>query len=410
MERQILHIDCNKFYASVECYLHPELRGKPVAVGGNPESRHGIILTKNEIASKYNLQVGEPLWKAKQKCPDLIIVPPNFPVYMEFSQRVRKILEDYTDLIEPFGLDESWLDVTGDWYKSGEEIAEEIRKRVKKEIGITVSAGVSFNKIFAKLGSDYKKPDAVTVINKDNFKKIVYPLPCSDLLMVGRATTKKLNYYGIYTIGDLANTDTAFLKSLFGKNGEMLKRFACGEDTSPVRHMDLSQEVKSIGNSSTIHRDLVNDEEVKIVFTVLSESVARRMRRLKLKGTTLSIYIRDKELTSITRKCKLPAPTNVNLEIINSAFELFKKSYDWEKPIRSLGLSITDFDVDYIPQFDLLQTIEKREKLERLDLAVDKLKERYGNYCIQRGTALIDTSLSHFNPFEDHTVHPVSFF
>ena len=189
MEKQILHIDCNKFYASVECLLHPELKGKPVAVGGNEESRHGIILTKNEIASKYGLVVGEPLWKAKQKCRNLIIVPPNFPVYIEFSKKVRKILEDYTDLIEPFGLDESWIDVTGDWFKNGREIGFEIKERIRKEIGITVSVGVSYNKVFAKLGSDYKKPNAMTVITKKNYQKIVWPLKCSDMSMVGRATT-----------------------------------------------------------------------------------------------------------------------------------------------------------------------------------------------------------------------------
>ena len=218
MERQILHIDCNKFYASVECFLHPELRDKPVAVGGDEESRHGIILTKNEIASKYGLTVGEPIWKAKQKCRNLIIVTPNFPTYIEFSKKVRSILEDYTDLIEPFGLDESWIDVSGDWFKNGREIGFEIKERVRKEVGITVSVGVSYNKIFAKLGSDYRKPNAMTVITKKNFKKIVWPLKCSDMIMVGPATTRKLNQYGIYTLGDLANSNEAFLKNILGKN------------------------------------------------------------------------------------------------------------------------------------------------------------------------------------------------
>lgn len=408
MEKQILHIDCNKFYASVECYLHPELKDKPVAVGGSEKSRHGIILTKNEIASKYGLVVGEPLWKARQKCPDLIIVPPNFPVYMEFSQKVRRIVEDYTDLIEPFGLDECWIDVTGDWFKSGIQIAEEIRQRVKKEVGITVSIGVSFNKIFAKLGSDYKKPDAITVISKDNYKDIVWGLPCSDLLMVGTATTKKLNYYGIYTIGDLANADVNFLRTIFGKNADMLHRFASGEDNSPVRHMELSREIKSIGNSTTTPRDLINNEDVKVVFTVLAESVARRMREHGLKGTTLSISVRNSDLESFTRQCKLPSPTNVSNEIIKYAMDLFYANYNWEKPIRSIGISVTDFDYDGILQFDLGGTVEHREKLERLETAVDRLKNRYGNYCIQKGTALCDKELSLFNPFEEHTIHPVS--
>ena len=407
MEKEILHIDCNKFYASVECYLHPELRDKPVAVGGSEQSRHGIILTKNEIASKYGLVVGEPLWKARQKCPGLIIVPPNFPVYIEFSKRVRNILEDYTDLIEPFGLDESWIDVTGDWRKTGYTIAQEIRRRVKNEIGITVSIGLSFNKIFAKLGSDYKKPDAVTVINKNNYRDIVWNLPCGDLLMIGRATTKKLNAYGIYTIGDVARADDRFMKNLLGKNGQMLQRFARGQDTSPVRHMSLSRDIKSIGNSTTTPRDLKNDEDVKIIFTVLAESVSRRMRKHDLKGITLAISVRDCELNTFTRQCKMQAPTNVSNELIKNAMELFTANYHWEKPIRSLGLSVTDFEYDGRLQYDLSGSVEKREKLERLETAVDRLKDRYGNYCVQKATALYYENLSHFNTVEEHTIHPV---
>ncbi len=408
MERQILHIDCNKFYASVECFLHPELKGKPVAVGGNEESRHGIILTKNEIASKYGLVVGEPLWKAKQKCRDLIIVPPNFPVYIEFSKKVRKILEDYTDLIEPFGLDESWIDVTGDWFKNGREIGFEIKERVRKEIGITVSVGVSYNKVFAKLGSDYRKPNAMTVITKKNYQKIVWPLKCSDMLMVGPATTRKLGNYGIFTIGDLAKSDEKFIKSILGKNGILLRRYARGEDKTPVRHKDIERDIKSIGNATTTPRDLVNNNDVKIIFTVLAESVARRMRNLGLKGTTLSIYVRDKELGSFVRQCKLKNATNVSSELIKSAMALFVINYDWKMPIRSLGLSVTDFDFDCCSQFDFSKTVEKREKLEKIDTAVDALKDRYGSYCIGRGTVLFDTELSHFSPYDDHNIHPVS--
>lgn len=408
MERQILHVDCNKFYASVECYLHPELRDKPVAVGGSEASRHGIILTKNEIASKYGLAVGEPLWKARQKCPDLIIVPPHFSTYIEFSKKVRGILEDYTDRIEPFGLDENWLDVTGDWYRSGEEIGREINRRIREEIGITVSVGVSFNKVFAKLGSDYKKPDAVTVITEENYRDIVWKLPCRDLLMVGPATSRKLDYFGIKTIGDLAGADMSFIKSILGKNGVMLKRNAMGLDASPVRHMDLERDIKSIGNSTTTPRDLVNDEDVKIILSVLSDSVARRMRKHDLKGTTLSISVRNRRLESFTRQCRMPAPTNVTYEITMAAFRLFKENYTWDEPIRSIGVSMTDFDFDTAVQFDLSGSVEKRERREKLDRTVDRLKNKFGNYCIQSGTALLDTNLSRFNPFEDHTIHPVS--
>lgn len=409
MERTILHVDCNKFYASVECLHRPEIRHLPVAVGGSEASRHGIILTKNEIASKYGLVVGEPLWKARQKCPDLVIVPPNFPLYVRFSKMARKIYEDYTDYIELFGLDENWLDVTGD-ARTGEKIAQEIRQRIKFELGITVSVGVSFNKVFAKLGSDYKKPDAVTVISRQNFREIVWPLPCQDLLFVGPATTRKLNAYGIYTIGDLALADLDFLHSIFGKNGDTLHAFANGLDVSPVQRMDMSRAVKSVGNSTTTPRDLVDDGDVKVVFTVLAESVARRMREQGLKGTTVSISVRDKNLHTFTRQVKLKAPTDVSTEILKEAMTLFRRNYHWSAPLRSVGIAVTDFDFDGCVQFDLEQTQEKREKQERLERTVDALKSRFGNYCIQRASLLGDTGLSRFNPHDDHTIHPVGFF
>lgn len=408
MKRCVLHVDCNKFYASVECLYRPELRDKPMAVGGDPENRHGIILTKNEIASKYGLTVGEPLWKARQKCPDLVVVPPNYPLYLRFSALTRKIYEDYSEFIEPFGLDECWLDVTGS-EKSGEEIAHEIRKRVKSQLGITVSVGVSFNKVFAKLGSDYKKPDAVTVIDESNYKDIAWSLPCGDLLMVGRSAQKKLNAYGINTIGDLADTDVAVLKSLFGKNGEMLHSFANGTECSPVRHKDEISEVKSVGNSTTAPRDLVNEEDVKTIFRVLCESVSARLREKGLKGKVVTIYVRDKELSSFSRQMKIPANTDISTEIFYYAMKLFRTNYFWNKPIRSLGVSVSDFDVTY-EQFDFEKTVENREKQERLETAVDSLRRRFGNYCIGRACQLKDTELSKFNPHEEHIIHPVGFF
>lgn len=408
MERTILHVDCNKFYASVECLYRPELRGKPVAVGGSTESRHGIILTKNEIASKYGLTVGEPLWKARQKCPDLVIVPPNYPLYLRFSRLCRRVYEDYTDLIEPFGLDESWLDVTG-MQKSGEEIAGEIRRRIKEELGITVSIGVSFNKIFAKLGSDYKKPDAVTVISRENYKDIVWCLPCSDLLFVGSSTTKKLAYYGINTIGELANAEPGFLKRILGKNGITIYNFANGLDVSRVRHKDEIEDVKSVGNSTTTPRDLIDDGDVKTVFRVLCESVSTRLREQGLKGRTISIWVRDTELAGFTRQKALPFCTNVSTEILKTAMELFSANYDWKNHIRSLGVSVSDFDFDLCEQFDFSKTVENREKQEKIEETVDALKRRFGNYCIQRASQLERRDLSGFNPHDEHIIHPVGY-
>lgn len=409
MERVILHIDCNKFYASVECLHNPEIRNKPVAVGGSPETRHGIILTKNEIASKYGITVGEPLWKAYQKCPDLIVVPPNFPLYVRFSNMARNIYKDYSDYIEPFGLDENWIDVTGD-KRGGENIALEIKERVKSELGITVSIGVSFNKTFAKFGSDYKKPDAVTVITKDNYKDIVWKSPCSDLLLVGPATTRKLAGYGIYTIGDLAQSDIGFIKSILGKNGVVIHNFANGIDPSAVSHKDDERALKSIGNSTTTPRDMVTDDDVKSVITVLGESVARRMREQGVRGKTVTITVRDKNLYHFTRQCKLQNSTDVSIEIINAAMKIFRENYVWNNPIRSIGVAVSDFNVDEGVQYDLSGTVEKREKLERLEKAVDNIRQRFGNYAVQRASLLKDEKLSRFNPHDDHNIYPVGYF
>lgn len=410
MDRTILHVDCNKFYASVECLYRPEIRDKPVAVGGDPEARHGIILTKNEIASKYGITVGEPLWKAYAKCPELVVVPPNYPLYLRFSELTRRIYADYSDYIEPFGLDECWLDVTG-CGRSGESIAQEIRRRVKFELGITVSVGVSFNKIFAKLGSDYKKPDAVTVVSRDNYRDLVWSLPCSDLLMVGRATTSKLNYYGIMTIGELARTDVGFLHSIFGKNGEMLHSYANGNDSSPVRHKDDVSDCKSVGNSTTTPRDLVNNDDVKTVFRVLCESVSTRLREQGLKGNTVTISVRDNKLVSFTRRCRMPVHTDISTEILDSAMSLFCSNYDWSTPVRSIGVSVSGFDIGFdCEQFDLSGSVEKREKLERLETTIDSLKRRFGNYCITRACQMKDRELSHFNPHDEHIIHPMGYF
>ena len=410
MSRTILHSDMNCFYASVEMLHHPELAGKPMAVGGDPEARHGIVLTANYIAKRAGVKTGMALWQARQVCPEIIFVPPRMDLYLRFSRMAQEIYSEYTDQREPFGIDESWLDVTASTSIKGDgmKIAKEISSRIKYELGVTVSIGVSWNKIFAKLGSDYRKPNAMTVITKKNFKKIVWPLKCSDMIMVGPATTRKLNQYGIYTLGDLANSNEAFLKNILGKNGILLRRYARGEDMSPVRHKDIERDIKSIGNATTTIRDLKNVQDVKIIFTVLAESVARRMRNLGLKGTTLSIYVRDKNLGSFIRQCKLPAPTNVSGELIENAMRLFIANYDWKLPIRSLGITVTDFDFDFISQFDFSKTIEKREKLEKIDTAVELIKDRYGSYCIGRGTTLIDKELSHFSPYDDHNIHPVS--
>ncbi|HCM24727.1 MAG TPA: DNA polymerase IV [Ruminococcaceae bacterium] len=413
MDRVILHSDCNSFYASVECLYHPEIRNKPVAVGDEPEHRHGIILTKNQIAKKYGIKTGEPLWKAKQRCPDLVIVPPNYPLYQHFSQMARKIYLEYTDRVEPFGIDESWLDVTGSTKLrgDGEKIAKEINRRIREELGITVSVGVSWNKIFAKFGSDYKKPDAVTGITKDNFKEIVWPQPVEDLLYVGPATKKKLNGIGVHTIGGLAKTPQQYLHSRFGKWGDVLYDFSNGLDITPVAKYDSTRAVKSIGNSTTTIRDLKNSEDVKMILYVLAESVGRRIREQGFKGRELSVAVRDNQLCTVAKQCKFEKYTNISAEIAAKSFWLFRRFYTWNRPIRSIGISISDFAHDDVPtQTDLFSDERGRIRLERLDGTVDILKRRFGNYCIQRASLLREPSLTGFNPKDENTIHPVGYF
>jgi len=412
MERVILHSDCNSFYASVECLHHPEIRNKPVAVGGDVEQRHGIILAKNDIAKRYNIKTGEALWQAKQKCPELVIVPPDYHKYERFSKMARNIYLDYSDQVEPFGLDECWIDVTGSAIKGdGMTIAKEISARIKYELGITVSIGVSYNKIFAKLGSDYKKPDAITEMSKDNFKEIAWPLPVGDLLYVGRATERKLHSYCIRTIGELANTSEKLLHSTFGKWGDVLYSFSNGLDITPVAQIGSVSPIKSIGNSQTTPRDLLNDEDVKIILYVLADSVARRLREQGFKARTVCISVRDNELSSFTRQFTLKQYTNITAEIAQEGMNLFLRNYRWYKPIRSIGISVTDLIGDtVVTQMDLFTDEISREKKEHLDSAVDWLKKRFGSYCVQPAVLLSDRQLSGFDPKRDHTIHPVGYF
>lgn len=412
MNRTILHSDCNSFYASVEMALNPTLKGKAVAVSGNPEQRHGIILTKSHEAKQYGVKTGEPIWQAKQKCPHLITLPPNFKEYIQYSKWAREIYYDYTDMIEPFGLDEAWLDVTGSktLFGNGVEIANKISNRIKKELDITVSIGVSYNKIFAKLGSDYKKPDAITYIGKENYKDIIWNLPAEDLLYVGRSTKNKLNKLGIFTIGQIADCPLKILKSNLGKWGEILYIFANGYDTSPVAEYNSTVPVKSIGNSTTTPRDLNNYEDVKIVVGVLADSVSRRMREQGLMCGVVSISVRDTSLFSFTRQQKLLTNTDITSEIIDTAMKLFTDNYSWHLPIRSMGISVTDLCCKGNGlQFSLFDDCKDRLRKEALDRTTDSLKERFGNYIISPALMLKDKALSGFNPKADHTVHPVGY-
>lgn len=382
MERTILHCDCNSFYASVECVLRPELRNVPMAVGGDEETRHGIILAKNEPAKKFNVLTAETIWQAKRKCPELVVVPPHRELYYEYSKRVKDIYCRYTDLVESFGLDEAWLDVTESrrLFGDGKKIADELRRIVREETGLTISVGVSFCKVFAKLGSDYKKPDATTVFDAENWREKIFPLPVSDLLYVGRRTSDGLRRLGIKTIGELAEFDVHTLTEHFGKAGAQLHRYANGLDNDPVKSVYEKEEVKSVGNGITFPHDLVGEEEVRGGVYELSDSIAVRMRRKKMKCTTVQVTIKDPSFKTISRQQKLSAPTCTARDIRKTAMEIIKKSWNLKMPIRMItvtgtGLIKEDAVFEQVSLFD----VEESKKAEQLEKTVDSLKNRFGD-------------------------------
>lgn len=389
MDRVILHCDCNGFFASVECALNPELKNVPMAVGGSVEARHGIILAKNELAKKYNIQTAETIFSAKKKCPDLVIVPPRHNLYEEYSRRVNEIYLQYTDLVEKFGIDESWLDVTGSQklFGSGEEIASTLRRRIREEIGITISVGVSFNKVYAKLGSDYKKPDATTIISRENYKDIVFPLPAHDLLFVGRRTSEALKKLGIKTIGDLAAADEEKIKKILGKAGETIHRYARGDDDSPV-DPHANDEVKSVGNGMTFRRDLCGEQDIMCGISHLSESIAVRMRRKGVKCTVVQVTIKDPDLISIQRQEKLERPTNLAREITEKAMEIVRHSWNMKNPIRMLtvtGSSIVP--EDFAEQISFFDETEN-PKQENLEKALDMIRNKYGKNSVKNANVI----------------------
>ena len=358
------------------------------------------------------MKTGEALWQARQACPGLIILPPRMDLYMRFSEQAREIYREYSDLVEPYGLDECWIDCTqsGECFGSGLELAERISDRIRRELGITVSIGVSWNKVFAKFGSDYRKPDAITVIDRDNYRHIVWESPVSDLLFVGRATQRKLYRYGILTIGDLARTDPLFLQSVFGKIGLVLSVFARGEDQTPVASDGSEIPVKSIGNSTTTPRDLTTEQDVKMVVYMLAESVASRLRRHGFAGNVVEIYVRDGELRGFSRQHKVDMPTNISEEIAGEAMRLFEENYSWERPVRSIGVRVTDLKMeDHSYQISLFTSPEWREKQLKADLAVDEIRDRFGFQAVRRGLMHIDTKLS-ADDAETHVVHPHGYF
>ena len=391
-DRVILHCDLNCFFASVELLRYPALRDVPVAVCGDPESRHGIVLAKNEAAKQLGVKTAETIWQARQKAPHLITLPPHHGLYREYSRKVNAIYGQYTDLVEPFGIDESWLDITNSMHLfggDGKAIADQLRERLREELGLTISVGVSFNKIFAKLGSDYKKPDATTVIDRGNWQAIVWPLPVGDLLGVGRSTQKLLRQYGVETIGQLAAFPRQTLETLLGKHGTQLHDYANGLENSPVRPQHEAEPVKSVGNGTTFPQNLTRWEEVRSGLAVLSDSVAGRLRRQGLYCGGVALTIRNAQFRQFSRQVRLDTPTHLQKDIYQTALALARQSWHAPDPIRALtvtALYLTD-SADSFQQLDLLDgaAAQREEKQERLEQAMDAIRGKYGKGAISFG-------------------------
>ena len=380
----------------MELLGYPELRGRPVAVCGDPKARHGIILAKNEPAKARGVKTAETIWQARRKCPDLVLLPAHHEKYRYYSKLAGELYRRYTDLVEPFGIDENWLDMTGTLHLFGGDaraVADRLRREMKEELGLSISVGVSFNKIFAKLGSDYKKPDATTVISRERFKEIVWPLPVTDLLFVGKASGKTLAAHGIHTIGQLAATPKENLIRLMGKHGGQLHDYAAGEDKSPVRPAGETPPPKSVGNGLTFRRDLVGEEEIKAGVSILAQQVAARLRKHGMKGTTVQIAVRSPEFQTISRQKRCPVPTNVSRDITAAAMELLSACWSWNAPVRALTVTATGLlpEEEAGEQLDLFHpdAARQREKRETIERTMDQLKERYGKGMVgfaSRGT------------------------
>ena len=413
MERVILHSDMNNCYASIELLYNPQWRGVPLIVGGDPQARHGIVLAKDQLAKKAGVKTGMAQWEAKQACPGARIVRPHMDLYLKFSRLAHEIYASYTDQVEPFGIDESWLDVTASraCRGDGETIAQEIRERMKEELGVTVSVGVSWNKIFAKLGSDYKKPDAVTVITRENWKDVVWPLPAGDLLYVGPATRRALEQRRIFTIGELAQADPELLQLVFGKMGLVLHVFANGLDQTPVEADGWEAPVKSIGNSVTTPRDMVTRQDISVMICALADTVSTRLRLHGFWARRVTLWLRDSGLHGSTKQCRLPKPTDISGEIGAAAMRLVDEAWDGRMPLRSIGVRAGDLITAGSPvQRDLFTDEEAREKHRRLDRAVDEIRVRFGAGSIRRCLQDLDPTLRDIHSREEHLVHPRGYF
>lgn len=409
MDRVILHCDMNNCYASIEAIINPELRGKPIAVCGSEEERRGIVLAKSQQAKECGVATGDTVWLARKKCKDIIIVPPHHDKYLTYSKLAQLIYYEYTDLIEPYGLDECWLDVTGSQklYGNGEEIAHQIRKRIKSELGLTISVGVSFNKVFAKLGSDLKKPDAVSVISRDNYKEVAYVLPANEMLGVGKKTYQIIKKYGMITIGDVANSTKEQLIDILGKNGEHIWLYANGYENSSVELFQQSSELKSVGNGITCKEDLVNVDDVWEVILALSMQVSGRLREIGMYANGVQLTIKDSELSTKQYQKQTEISICSSIEVAKECRELFEENYRWRKNVRAVTVrAINISNEKQETQLSLLDTDDKHNVIEEIDATAYKIRQKFGDGIIKSASLIKPKNES---AFKSDSVLPTPF-
>jgi DNA polymerase-4 len=388
MDKTILHCDLNNFYASVEQKTHPEYDGMPLAVCGNPKMRHGIILAKNQLAKSMGVATGEAIWEAQRKCPDLVLVPPHFDEYVKYSEQMFSIYTQYTDRVESFGIDECWLDVSGslNLFGSGREIADKLREEVKKKTGLTISVGVSFTKVLAKLGSDLKKPDATTVLARADYMDIVGNLEPSELIMIGKKTAKKLETLNIRTIRQLAAANADMLRQKFGIIADNMIAAARGEEKDEIKRYYDVHIPKSVSNGTTTPRNIENLEDAKVVVYALSELIAMRLRQYNLVAAGISLSIKDQYLETVSKQRALDHLTAHADDLAEAAIDLLLKMHTFSQPLRAItigAIRLSDKSEIQLSFFD-----DDYKKDETLDAAVDKIRTKYGYQSLKRGVLL----------------------
>ena len=401
VDKTILHCDLNNFYASVEQKLHPEYDGLPLAVCGNPKMRHGIVLAKNQLAKQAGVQTGEAIWISKQKCPDIVFVPPHYNEYVRISKQVFSIYTEYTDRVESFGIDECWLDVTGSkkLFGDGKQIADELRERIKRELGLTISVGVSFTKTLAKLGSDLKKPDATTVLDKADYMKRIGSMSPSELIMIGKRTAWKLETLNIHTIAQLASADRKLLRYHFGIIADNMINAALGIESDEVKRFDDIRIPKSISNGTTTPRDIANEDEAKIVVYALSEMVATRLRKYNLVASGISLSIKNPDLKWVSKQTPLEIATSNASDIAKTAMELLLKMHKFDAPLRAITVGAIRLNNRTEMQLSLFDG--ENEKADKLEQSIDKIRGKYGYNAVKRGLLLDDELTGNLHDDDD---------